>query len=130
MKAWVGSILVLLVITLSSFQPPVSIKNIITAFKKGDAAQLSLNFNEKVEIIMPGVNDTYSAQKTRVIMQKFFAKYHITDLVVSKIGRLASGYFIIGSLQTKTATFGISIITTTVSTTEQINSIGFTKPIR
>lgn len=125
MKAFFCSILVFSVITLSSFQNPVAIDNIITALKKGNEAQLSRNFNQKVMVIVPGADGTYSAQQTSLIMKKFFATYKVTAFVVSQIGKTSTGYFIIGSLQTKTETFGTSITTTKVSGSERINAISF-----
>jgi len=125
MKAFFSSILVFSAIILSSFQNPVEIDNIITAVKKGNAAQLSLNFDQKVMVIVPGVDKSYSAQQSSLIMQKFLATYKVTDFIVSKIGKTSTGYFITGSLQTKTDTFGTSITTIKVSGSERINAISF-----
>ena len=123
MKAFFGIILVFLAITLSSFQHPVEINNTVTALKNGNAAQLCLNLDKKVKVFVSGVEKSYSAQKTSLIMQHFFATHKVTDFVVSQIGKTYTGYFITGSLQIKSESFATWIIFTKVSGAERISTI-------
>ncbi len=125
MKPFFCSILVVLAITLSSFQHPVEINNTVTDLKRGNAAQLCRNLDKTVKVFVSGVDKRYSAQKTSLIMQKFFATHKVTDFVVSQIGNTSTGYFITGSLQIKSDSFATWIIFTKVSGQDRISTIIF-----
>ncbi|MBK6633814.1 MAG: DUF4783 domain-containing protein [Chitinophagaceae bacterium] len=117
MKPFFCSILVVLAITLSSFQHPVEINNTVTALKRGNAAQLCRNLDKTVKVFVSGVDKRYSAQKTSLIMQKFFATHKVTDFVVSQIGNTSTGILLLAPCKSNQTVSATWIIFTKVSRT-------------
>ena len=77
---------------------------------KGDAAGLSVHFNEHVEIVLNTTNDVYSRNQASGILADFFKKNKVVAYQVLHKGSKENSAFTIGSLRTATGNFRVYIL--------------------
>lgn len=82
---------------------------LVNAFKHGNAQELSLYLESKVEIIQPDVSKDYSKEETIRFMANFFTLNKVKSFVVNHQGNRNESGFIVGTLSTGKATFRMNV---------------------
>src|SRR5205823_1385917 len=85
---------------LSSFIS-ISIDEVISAMKTGNANQLSKYFDNTVEITLPDKSNSYSKSQAELVLKDFFNTSMVKDFEVLHKGDNAGSQYCIGTLQTR-----------------------------
>ena len=87
----------------------VSVEDIISAIKNGDATEVSKYFDNTVEISLPNKSNSYSKSQAELVLRDFFVNNVVKDFEVIHKGDNAGSQFCIGTLQTKNGIFRTTI---------------------
>lgn len=78
-------------------------KAITSAVSLGSAEKLAIQFNNSVEIILPGSDKVYTKSQGQMVMKDFFKKNQPTKFTILHKGSRENSQFFIGTLETKEA---------------------------
>lgn len=94
---------------LSSFTFFISIDEVVTAMKNGDAAQIARFFDNTVEITMPDKSNNYSKNQAEIVLKDFFSTNGVKTFEVIHKGENAGSQYCIGTLVTKNGSFRTTV---------------------
>ncbi len=83
---------------------------IINALKEGNAAELANYFSDNVELALPDIDDIYSKNQAKLIIEDFFAKHPPKGFNILHKGGKESSRYAIGNLLTPNGEFRITIL--------------------
>lgn len=106
MKKFLKYGLVLLLFFLSSF---VSVDEVVSAIKNGNASQLSKYFDNTIEITLTDKSNTYSKSQAELVLKDFFNNNIVKDFEIVHKGDNTGAQFIIGTLNTKNGEYRTTI---------------------
>jgi Domain of unknown function (DUF4783) len=84
--------------------------SIATAFNAKNATALSAYFCNSVELVLPGVDDTYPKVQARNHVADFFGKQQPKFFEILHQGSRANVSFIVGQLTTATSSFRVNML--------------------
>ena len=96
-------------VLLSSFTFLISIDEVVTAMKNGDAAQIARFFDNTVEITMPDKSNNYSKNQAEIVLKDFFSTNGVKTFEVIHKGENAGSQYCIGTLVTKNGSFRTTV---------------------
>ena len=96
-------------VLLSSFTFLISIDEVVTAMKNGDAAQIARFFDNTVEITMPDKSNNYSKNQAEIVLKDFFATNGVKSFEVLHKGENGGSQYCIGTLITKNGSFRTTV---------------------
>lgn len=96
-------------VLLSSFTLLISIDEVVTAMKNGDAAQIARFFDNTVEITMPDKSNNYSKNQAEIVLKDFFTTNGVKTFEVIHKGENAGSQYCIGTLVTKNGSFRTTV---------------------
>jgi hypothetical protein len=96
-------------VLLSSFTFLISIDEVVTAMKNGDATQIARFFDNTVEITMPDKSNNYSKNQAEIVLKDFFTTNGIKTFEVIHKGENAGSQYCIGTLVTKNGSFRTTV---------------------
>lgn len=96
-------------VILSSFSAFLSIDEVVTALKNGDAAQIAKHFDNTIEITMPDKSNSYSKNQAEVVLKDFFSTNGVKSFEVNHKGENAGSQYCIGTLVTKNGSFRTTV---------------------
>ena len=83
---------------------------ISSAFKSGNAAELSKYMNSTVELLLLDKEDFYKKNVAETILRDFFNEYHSKDFIIRHQGAKTDAQYAIGNLETEKGTFRVYIL--------------------
>ena len=98
--------IIVLLFCLSSF---VSVDEVISAIKNGNASQLSKYFDNTIEITLTDKSNTYSKSQAELVVKDFFDNNVVRGFEIVHKGENAGVQFIIGTLDTKNGEYRTTI---------------------
>ena len=101
--------LVATTVLLTSFTLFLSIDEVVTALKNGDAAQIAKYFDNTVEITMPDKSNNYSKNQAEIILKDFFSTNGVKSFEVIHKGENPGSQYCIGTLVTKNGSFRTTV---------------------
>jgi hypothetical protein len=96
-------------VLLSSFTLFLSIDEVVSAIKSGDAAAVAKHFDNTVEITMPDKSNNYSRSQAEMVLKDFFSTNGVKDFQVKHKGENAGSQYCIGTLITKNGSFRTTV---------------------
>ncbi|MBP1639981.1 MAG: hypothetical protein H6Q17_1564 [Bacteroidetes bacterium] len=84
--------------------------SIAAAFNARNATSLSVYFCNSVELVLPGVDNTYPKAQARNHVAEFFGKQQTKSFEVLHQGSRATVSFIVGQLTTITSSFRVNML--------------------
>ena len=87
----------------------MSVEDIVTAIKNGDATEVSKYFDNTIEITLLEKSNSYSKSQAEVVLRDFFSTNGIKDFEVLHKGDNAGSQFCIGTLHTRNGIFRTTI---------------------
>jgi len=127
MKQRLGFATLVFSLFLVSFTPRYSIDEVVTAMRKGNAAQLSKYFDSRVDISLPGKSDNYSKSQAEMILKDFFASNEVKGFVVKHKGKQNGSEFCIGLLQTRNGDYRTKFFMKQKGDLQVVQELGFEK---
>ena len=106
MKKILTYCLIVLMFALSSF---VSLDEVVSAIKKGNASQLSKFFDNTIDITVEDKKNTYSKSQAELVLKDFFSTSTVIDFSIIHKGDNSGAQFIIGTLITKNGEYRTTI---------------------
>ena len=106
MKKILTYCLIVLMFALSSF---VSLDEVVSAIKKGNASQLSKFFDNTIDITVEDKKNTYSKSQGELVLKDFFSNSAVKDFLIIHKGDNSGAQFIIGTLITKNGEYRTTI---------------------
>jgi hypothetical protein len=101
-------------------------EDVISAIKQGDAASLSKNLDNTVEINMLGKSNSYSKAQAEIILKDFFAKNNVKSFeIIHKGGQEGGSQFGVGNLVTSAGSFRTSFFLQKKGNTFVLNELRF-----
>lgn len=94
---------------LSSFTFLISIDEVITGMKNGDAKEIARFFDNTIEITMPGKSNSYSKNQAEIVLKDFFATNGVKSFEVLHKGENGGSQYCIGTLVTKNGSFRTTV---------------------
>ncbi len=101
--------LLLLSLTLFSFNRRLGIEEVVASLKSGNASQIARYFDATVEITLPEKTNSYSKSQAEVILRDFFNNNAIKDFQVLHRGDTGGSQYCIGKLITKNNAYRTTI---------------------
>jgi len=80
---------------------------ISSAFKSGNAAELSKYMNSTVELLLLDKEDFYKKNVAETILRDFFNEYHSKDFIIRHQGAKNDAQYAIGNLETEKGNFRV-----------------------
>jgi antitoxin component YwqK of YwqJK toxin-antitoxin module len=117
--------LLLLIFTVSF--KAISFDEIVIAFKSGNAARVSLFFDNTVEINISEKSISYSKSQAELVLRDFFSTHEVQDFEIIHQGDNAGSQYYIGNLMTKNGTFRTTIFVKLKGNRQLIQEIRFEK---
>jgi antitoxin component YwqK of YwqJK toxin-antitoxin module len=117
--------LLLLIFTVSF--KAISLDEIVKAFKSGNAARVSLFFDNTVEITVSEKSTSYSKSQAELVLRDFFSTNEVRDFEIIHEGDNAGSQYCIGNLITKNGTFRTTIFVKLKGNKQLIQEIRFEK---
>lgn len=102
-------------------------KEIITAFKEGNAGELAKYFSSNIELALSDKDDIYSKNQAKLIIEDFFRKHPPKDFNILHKGGKESSKYAIGNLFTSDGEFRITILIKTKDNVSYINQLRIEK---
>ncbi len=96
-------------VLLCSFSIFLSIDEVVSALKSGDAAAVARHFDNTVEITMPDKSNNYSKSQGEMVLRDFFSTNGVKDFQVIHKGENAGSQYCIGTLITKNGSFRTTV---------------------
>lgn len=106
MKKFLKYGLIGLVFFLSSF---ISIDDVVSAIKAGNASQISKFFDNTIEITLADKSNTYSKSQGELVLNDFFNSNAVNGFEIVHRGENVGAQFIIGNLATKNGNYRTTI---------------------
>ncbi len=125
MKRLFSTLLLGFALMLSSFADQNGIDEVINALRSGNSAQLSVLFDESVEITLPDKSDNYSRAQAQLIVKDFFGNNGVRGFELKHKGDSPSGHFCIGTLQTNAGNFRTNVFMKIKNGKEVVKEIRF-----
>ena len=125
MKALFTSLLFGTVLLLSSFKAQNGIDEVIGALRTGSSSQLSVFFDDNVELTLPDKSDSYSKAQAQLIVKDFFSNNGVKGFELKHKGDSPSGHFCIGTLQTNAGNFRTNVFMKVKNGREVVKEIRF-----
>jgi hypothetical protein len=126
MKRLFSTLLLGSVLMLSSFSTgQKGIDEVIGALRSGNSAQLSVFFDENVELTLPDKSDSYSRAQAQLIVKDFFGNNGVKGFDLKHKGDSPSGHFCIGTLQTNAGNFRTNVFMKVKNGKEVVKEIRF-----
>ena len=125
MKSLFTSLMLIAVLTLSSFKLQSSIDGVIGAIRSGNSSELSKYFDENVELTLPDKSDNYSKAQAQLIVKDFFNNNGVKGFDLKHKGDSPGGHFCIGTLQTNAGNFRTNVFMKTKAGREVVKEIRF-----
>ena len=97
---------IVLLFFLSSF---ISVDEVVSAIKNGNASQLSKFFDNTIEITVSDKSNTYSKSQAELVVKDFFENNAVKDFEVLYKGDNGTAQFIIGKLATKNGEYKTTV---------------------
>ncbi len=113
------------ILMLSSFTAQKGIDEVIGALRSGNSAQLSVFFDENVELTLPDKSDSYSRAQAQLIVKDFFGNNGVKGFELKHKGDSPSGHFCIGTLQTNAGNFRTNVFMKVKNGKEVVKEIRF-----
>ena len=114
------------VLLLSSFKAQTSIDDVINALRSGNSSQLSVYFDESVELTLPDKSDSYSKAQAQLIVKDFFGNNVVKGFELKHKGdSQGGGHFCIGTLQTNAGNFRSTVFMKIKNGKEVVKEIRF-----
>ena len=82
-------------------RPDGAFKAISAAIQAGDANALAQHFNNNVEVTLPDVDQSFSAQQATFVLKDFFAKHTVGKYTVNHKGTSGSTHYQTGTCTTR-----------------------------
>lgn len=82
-----------------------NIDQVAGALRAGNASQLSLFLDNRVDISLPDFSDTYSKSQAELIIRDFFTTNHVQNFQVKHKGENGGSEFCVGILKTANGDF-------------------------
>ncbi|MDG5799723.1 DUF4783 domain-containing protein [Marinilabiliaceae bacterium ANBcel2] len=101
--------------------------DIISAFDKSNASQLSEHFNDRIEIIMPESSGIYSKEQARYLIDSFFKKHPPISFRIIHQGVRENAVFAIGRYNYSNGQHRIMILTKQNNNSSLIHQIRIEK---
>ncbi|MEM0996711.1 MAG: DUF4783 domain-containing protein [Bacteroidota bacterium] len=76
--------------------PDGTVSSIGTAIKASDADALARNFNSSLEVTLPGVDKTFSAQQATFVLKEFFASHPVRSFRILHKGSSGATHYMTG----------------------------------
>ena len=118
--------LTVILVALSSFTL-VSLPEIISAFKSGNAYELSKYFDKTVEITLPQKSASYNKSQASNVLRDFFSENQVKDFKVIHQSQKEDSEFCIGTLITSSGSFRVTIFTKQSGQQKLIQELRFEK---
>jgi hypothetical protein len=115
-----------LFVLISSFALS-SFDDVINAVKLGDAAKLSIFFDNTVEITLPEKSNSYSKSQAEIVLHDFFASNPVKNFEILHKGDNAGSQYCIGNLQTNGGTYRTTIYMKLKADKEVLQALRFEK---
>lgn len=96
-------------VLLCSFSIFLSIDEVVSALKSGDAAAVARHFDNTVEITMPDKSNNYSKSQGEMVLRDFFSTNSVKDFQVIHKGENSGSQYCIGTLITKNGSFRTTV---------------------
>lgn len=119
------TIIIVLFITLSSFSQKISITDVVTAMKVGNATQVARFFDTNVEISMPDKSNSYSKSQAELVLKDFFSNNTVKGFDIIHKGENAGSEYCIGTLVTKNGAFRTTIFMKQKGDTQLLQELRF-----
>ena len=117
--------LLLLIFTVSF--KAISFDEIVKAFKSGNAARVSVFFDNTVEISISEKSISYSKSQAELVLRDFFSTNEVQDFEIIHQGDNAGSQYCIGNLMTKNGTYRTTIFVKLKGNKQLIQEIRFEK---
>jgi hypothetical protein len=114
-----------IILFASSFTVMLSIDEVVTAIKSGDASAVSRHFDNTVELTMPDKSNNYSKGQAVMVLKDFFSTNGVKDFQVIHKGENGGSQYCIGTLVTKTGSFRTTIFMKQKSDKQVLQEIRF-----
>lgn len=106
MKKQMGWVLSVCMIFLVSFTPDISLEEVASAIRHGNASELARYFDNRVDVTLPGRSDNYSKNQAELVIRDFFTQNAVSNFEIRHKGDNNDGsQYCIGSLQTRNGDF-------------------------
>src|SRR5579871_933663 len=106
MKKVAGLAIVALALLLISFKASFyNIDEVAGAIRTGNASQLSSFLDNRVDISLPDLSDTYSKSQAELIIRDFFSTNRVQNFQVKHKGENGGAQFCVGILKTANGDF-------------------------
>ena len=92
-------------IVLTSFTTFMSIDEVVSAMRAGNASQVAKYFDNTVEITMPDKGSSFSKSQAEIVLKDFFANNPVKGFEVIHKGQNDGSQYCIGTLITKNGSF-------------------------
>lgn len=99
------ALLTLFVIPLFALIISISVDDVVSAIRNGDATEVAKYFDNTIEITLPDKSASYSKSQAEVVLRDFFTTNVVKAFEVQHKGEKAGSQFCIGSLQTKSGVY-------------------------
>jgi hypothetical protein len=86
-----------------------ALEAVLSALKKGNAADLVLRFEETVELTLPDQSGSNAKPQCLAQLSKFFAANPVSTFELKHKGKSPSGSYAMGTLKTEKANFRVNI---------------------
>ena len=96
-------------LSMMSFTIALDIGDIIAALKTGSAAGIAKNFDNTVEITLPGKTGSFSKSQADLILRDFFENNTVKSFTILHRGNNGGSEYCIGTLATKTGNFRTTV---------------------
>ena len=96
-------------LSMISFTIALDIGDIIAALKTGSAAGIAKNFDNTVEITLPGKTGSFSKSQADLILRDFFENNTVKSFTILHRGNNGGSEYCIGTLATKTGNFRTTV---------------------
>lgn len=114
-----------LLLTAVAALPRLSIDNVISALKTGNATELGKFMDDHVDLSLPERSDNYSKAQAQLILKDFFTRNGVSGFTVKHKGENSGGQFCIGELQTKAGPYRTTVFMKTQDGKQVIKEIKF-----
>ena len=126
MKPIFTTLLLGVALLFSSFEEQKGIDEVINALRSGSSSQLSVYFDDNVELTLPDKSDSYSKAQAQLIVKDFFGNNGVKGFDLKHKGDAPSGgHFCIGTLQTNSGNFRTNVFMKVRNGKEVVKEIRF-----
>jgi Domain of unknown function (DUF4783) len=99
-----------LLVLLASFQKAGGLEDVLAAIRSGNAESLSKNFDNMMDLTLPGKSNSYSKSQAEVIMRDFFSTNTVKGFEVKHRGdNNNSSIYCIGDLITRNGAYRMTL---------------------